>query len=282
MMLPVPPSSELALTEKYPPVKFSTFKDLRKIVASQYKKLSDGDENQHLSFSHVTPKQFETIEEHRVDLGRGVSFTYFGDIETLIIKLPSQVHERAHCMFGERMVRAVTAMQLGPEEFAGYGATKYVGENASSKEGDSSWKNLRVRSNKGDWPTLVIEAGMSESMPRLHTDARWWIEHSAGKVNIVLLIWIRPSIKAIKIEKWVPGAAPVTKTSSCLRSNAFPTLTEEITIDQSNTPSVIKGTPLRLEFDKIFDRPANPPVEQDVVFSSQDLDDWTRWLWVGL
>lgn len=39
MILPVPPSSELVLTEKYPAGKLSTFTDLRNIVASQYEKL---------------------------------------------------------------------------------------------------------------------------------------------------------------------------------------------------------------------------------------------------
>ena len=55
-----------------------------------------------------------------------------------------------------------------------------------------------------------------------------------------------------------------------------------IKIDQSTTPSVIDGAPLIIEFDKVFDRPANPPNEHDVVFSGQDLAEWASWLWVGL
>jgi hypothetical protein len=30
---------------------------------------------------------------------------------------------------------------------------------------------LEELSNKGDWPSLIIEAGMSESLPRLRSDA---------------------------------------------------------------------------------------------------------------
>jgi hypothetical protein len=46
VMLQVPPSAELALIEQYPPLKFSTFQNLKKIVASQKQKLSTGDENE--------------------------------------------------------------------------------------------------------------------------------------------------------------------------------------------------------------------------------------------
>lgn len=183
--------------------------------------------------------------------------------------------------FGQRIDRTIAAMGLGYDEFYGLGATKYVGRNASAKESDSSWKNLRIRSNKGDWPSLV-EAGMSESLPRLHSDARWWIEHSGGKVNIVLLIWIRPAIKTIKIEKWEPEQAPITRTSARLNpSNAFPTQTADITI-QSGSNTVVTGAPLSLEFSKIFDRPAVPPTEHDCILTVQDLTDWATLLWIGL
>jgi hypothetical protein len=54
MVLPIPPSTELALTEQYPPTKFSTLKYLKKTVASEYNKLSKGDENhQYLSLMVV-------------------------------------------------------------------------------------------------------------------------------------------------------------------------------------------------------------------------------------
>ena len=283
VILPVPPSAELALTEQYPPTKFSTLKNLKKTVASAHDKLNEGDEShQYLSFSHVSPKQLESIEAHRHDLG-GVRLTYFGDIETLIIKVISEAHERAHLTLGQRIFLEVVAMQIRVEEFTAIGSTRYRGQTASSKESDSGWKNLRVRSNTGDWPSLIIEAGMSESLPRLRSDARWWLEHSAGNVRIVLLVWIQPTIRTVQIEKWVTGPMPPTRViTRRVQSNAFPIRTAEIKIDQSTTPPVINGAPLTLEFDKVFDRPANAPNEHDVVFNGQDLAEWASWLWVGL
>jgi hypothetical protein len=200
-----------------------------------------------------------SIEARREALGH-VLFTYFGDIETLIIKLPSEAHERAHLTLGGKItLQALAVMQLHELEFMPVGSTTYRGRNISSKESDSCWKNVRIRSTTGAWPTLVIEAGMSESLLRLRSDAKWWIEHSARQVNIVILIWIRPACKKIKIEKWVPGTGPATRTSPRFaQSNAFPTRVTEINIDQSTAPSVIMGAPLLLEFDKVFARPAKP------------------------
>jgi hypothetical protein len=92
-----------------------------------------------------------------------------------------------------------------------------------------------------------------------------------------------PAIKTVKIEKWVPGPAPPTRANTPrVQSNAFSIKTAEIKIDQSTTPSVIDGAPLIIEFDKVFDRLANPPNEHDVMFSGQDLAEWASWLRVGL
>ncbi|KAL1966956.1 hypothetical protein VTN77DRAFT_3700 [Rasamsonia byssochlamydoides] len=236
----------------------------------------------HLAFSHITSELFEKIEKKRADLWRGVRFTYFADVETLIIKLPTEAHESAHVTFGQSIYRVVVLMGLGLDEFWGLGATKYVGQAASAKESDSSWKNKRIRPNKGDWPTLVIEAGMSESLPRLRSDARWWIEHSNGRVNIVLLIWLHPTIKKIKIEKWEPGQAPTTRRSARpSQSNAFPTQTADITI-QSNSNAIVTGAPLCLEFLKIFERAAIQPTEHDIILTAQDLINWATMFWQGL
>lgn len=183
----------------------------------------------------MSRRKFERIKKRRTDLGRRVRFTYFGDIQTLIIKLPTEVHERAHLNFGQLILKKAIEMGIDYDQFYGIGATKYVGQarqSASTKEGDSSWKNLRIRSEIGDWPSLVIEAGLSESLPRLRSDARWWIAHSGGRMNIVLLIWIRPATKTVKIEKW-------ESTATADQSIAVPTA--EITI-QSN--STVTGAPL--------------------------------------
>lgn len=64
-------------------------------------------------------------------------------------------------------------MGVGNLEFS-LAATMYTGQTGSSKEGDSSFINDTIRPE--GWPLLVIEAGVSESMPWLRADAAWWIE----------------------------------------------------------------------------------------------------------
>lgn len=88
--LSISPSSQIALIEEYPPAEYKGTKALKRAVAAKKQKLDNkGSQDQYLSFHNITSKEFARIEEHRVDLGRGAAFSYFGDIETLIIKLPT-------------------------------------------------------------------------------------------------------------------------------------------------------------------------------------------------
>ena len=48
-------------------------------------------------------------------------------------------------------------------------------------------------------PTVVVEAGWSESIPKLHQDMRLWLRGGAGFVQIVLLFkWTRMSGNRVK------------------------------------------------------------------------------------
>ncbi|KAJ9311416.1 hypothetical protein DTO271D3_8301 [Paecilomyces variotii] len=253
------PSSELALVDEYPPAEFINIRALKEAVASKRKELHEGAQDQYLSFRHVTSEDFARIKARRVEIiGRGPAFFYLGDIETLIIKFPTRAYEKAH---------ATLAMKGG---------------NNSEKEGDTSWMNQRLRPNKTDWPNLVIEAGISEPLTRLQNDAKWWIQNSAGDMLIILVVWIRPTIKKVKIEKWIPTSAQSLRRSACLNlPQVLPTKVADIEIDQSST-SVCHGAPLLLEFDRVFGRPPQQPLEHDIVFTQQELEDWARDLWVGI
>jgi hypothetical protein len=69
---------------------------------------------------------------------------------------------------------------------------------ADGKEGDTSFKPKRTRPQHGAWPSIVIEAGASESA-LLEFDAHWWLRESAGQVTIVVLIKIIRSPRSIRI-----------------------------------------------------------------------------------
>ncbi|KAJ9392158.1 hypothetical protein DTO063F5_917 [Paecilomyces variotii] len=264
---PVSPSSVLALTDERPPTRFSGLQSLRQAILEREDFLRHGGEDQYLSFSNVKPSDFETIESRRFHLGRGIAFTYFGDIETLIIKVPTKAHEKAHASIGHETYYCLRSMGIG--------------ERLGLSKPSTSPHDY-------DWPNFVIEAGYSENIPNLHMDARWWIENSGGQVLMVILIWISPPTKTVLIEKWIPSLlnTDVRRSSSIAASSSSSGATAvkiaEISINQAGATSVITGAPLVLEFDRLVGRLPQNFNEGDVVYSQSELDYWARGLWIGL
>jgi hypothetical protein len=275
-----PPSAQLALTNIYPRTPIGNPRDFKSAVDNRYTALENGRiEDSYLSFSGVTSQLFESIESSRDTLGANrVRFTYFADIETLIVKVPSEPHERAHAIIGyDIFLRLRALMAVDGDEVVPVQSTRYRGNRGSSKEADSAFKNLIVRPQDASWPVWVIEAGMSESLERLRGDASWWINHSDGEVQLVILVWISPSRRIIKIETWVPERrfppGPNTRSRS-----AIPTLwarkeDDDVEMDFStfNTPTYQGSPALYSQFSRLIGRPANPPGERDVVLTRRDL-----------
>ena len=205
----VPSSSELALTGQFPPMDFRNLQDLTREVDAKREKLQRQDVSQYIAYKQVSSAQFDYIEANRMQLG-AVRFTYFSDINTLIVKVPTRPHEIAHRNLGRQVVAQVERMNITIDEFLCLGSTIYTGPTVSKKEGDSAFTNPALRPNATDWPTLVIEAGLSESMPRLRQDAAWWIGNSLGRVPIVLVVEVARSARTMTIEKYMPSRANTT------------------------------------------------------------------------
>jgi hypothetical protein len=68
------------------------------------------------------------------------------------------------------------------------------------------------------WPTLVIETGVSESLPKLRADALWWFQNSNGDVRIVLVLSINKNRRIALLEKWqlAPANTPQPMTRATL------------------------------------------------------------------
>lgn len=247
---------------------FTNLKEFQRIIAEKNATIDESDEGQYLTFNKVSPETFQKIETSRREGDTGIRFTYFADVEVLIVKVVTKAHEKAHRSLGTRItMKSLSGMNMGFDEFMEHGAAKYNGPN-SSKEGDSVYINQRVRPQAGNWPSLVIESGKRAD------DAGWWIQNSNGQVNMVITIHVNPTSKKIQIEKWVSGSSATQAV--------FPTRTAQISIDQSTTPFITAGAPLVLEFDKVFCRQPVPPLEQDILFTQQELEQWAQMLWVGI
>lgn len=279
--------NDYALVKDRPPPKFVGIDNLVEKVKVRQQEMEQG-RSQHLTFSQVKPNDYHAIQKYRDENGPKFLLTYFSFIETLVVKIPNGPHEEIHRNFGVLLRDIVRDMGLRGSEFYESGSRTYrVKHNSSSqsfsaKEGDSTYRNRALRPNNDkDWPHLVIEAGDSESLPRLQADAKWWIENSEGQVRIVLILKIDTKKRTIRILKYI-SVQPPSPPRYSLRQYpvSVPSLSADIFMDHSVSPAQIQGTPLTLEFDRIFGRSPNPPFESNIVLTTERLNDWAiEYIW---
>jgi hypothetical protein len=82
-------------------------------------------------------------------------------------------------------------------EFKSVGSSTFQDKDAdgniiSEGEGDSSRKPKSMRTDKHQYPTLVIQAGWTQTLEKLRQKAEWWFAKSGGDVKIVLLVKSSP------------------------------------------------------------------------------------------
>jgi hypothetical protein len=244
----------------------------RAITAQSEALLSEATSQQYLAFLRVSRKIYEEIEIFRTKTREHYRMSYYESEEVLVIKLiAGAVHETPHALFCsifsiKQLSMGLTAFDLSPRA-----ATKCTGP-ASSKMPDSSFLPAGFRAVQKDWPTFVIECGLSESLARLRVDVQWWLTQSEGLVKIALLMSVKTTPPTIYLEKWENHATPRPVTRSHPQgSSQVPVCIQSITISQSS----IIGAPLILDFEKIFLRPSILP-ETDFIFSEQDLQAWAN------
>jgi hypothetical protein len=263
---------------------FTGIPNLREHIQSLAQELAAGHIiKQHLIFTDVTKDHFAQIDRQRASISKGIRMTYHTDTNILIVKVPTAEHEHIHRLLAHEVNEKLREMGLPKRSMRDCGATTFDGFS-SSKEGDSSYKPKWCRLRKKDWPTFVIEAGVSESLAELRTDAAWWLHNSSGEVKIVIIILIRPAQKSILIEKWC--LQPRAPTAPATRAN--PPIAAKIqelsiisTSADNTTTYTVTGAPLILEFEKLLLRAPVPP-EGDVIFTAADLQALTDEFWSGL
>jgi hypothetical protein len=181
----------------------------------------------------------------------------------------------------------ITRMRLD-RNWLPIGATKFRAQQGGdgSAEGDSSGGPLPERRDRGSWPTLVIEAGYTQSVESLRSRMHWWFETSDHEVKIVLLAkFAEGGGRRIILEKWIetPTAAAqcegmVTRSAPQLEQTRH----QLITISRNHgTPisyTVISDVPLRLEFHLLFLRQPDPQ-EGDVVIDAAGLEFYASCVW---
>ncbi|CAG9946646.1 unnamed protein product [Clonostachys rosea f. rosea IK726] len=249
----------------------------------------------------TTINQFTQWIESPTRLGR--LFFYSSEDGVLIIKYPiSPVHEALHGELYDRFRGQTYGTPLW-KEIARYGSTTYhlerLGYLTTAGEGDSSL-GLKDRGSNNGWPTVVIEAGWTQSKPSLVAKAHWWFEASNGAVKIVLLVIGSPL--RIQIEKWKAGPIPPSSAAPSSTSISRPNtrlnaaLLREaqrprvhppvLMIERSSTDTPrnnyrVIGSPLRLEFRDVLLRDPVPP-EGDFLLEADEIRDYAEAVWAAL
>jgi len=245
-----------------------------------------------VEFSHVSPESFHEIEREAGQEGQEIGrFFYLADARFLIVTLTTHPHEQLHRFIFTKIVQQAAVMGL-PEELASSG--EYKAPGGSKGESDSNFLPRSQRPAPDSWPSVVIEAGYSQTEDSAKAKADWWLRQSNYAVNLVLLIKMEMSQRKIWIEKW-KGVSPPVCTGPTTRSRATapagpppagppprqpgrvgnrivitrrPGITD--TYPQRFDPAsynVARGN-LRIEFGDLFCRPAQPPQEADIILDT--------------
>ncbi|KAK4145805.1 uncharacterized protein C8A04DRAFT_35377 [Dichotomopilus funicola] len=233
-----------------------------------------------LAVTHVSPSNFTEIEREREKQRRKFRFRrYHSNRQLLLITIPTDVHDTLHLgiymRFYAQLVRSGREHDwktIGP-------ATRPAQQDhprGDGGEGDSTGGPKPDRATKGAWPTLVIDAGFSESLNGLH-----------HQVKIILLAKFEHARRTIILEKWEEEARSTRPGAMTTRYAAAvqPILQQIITITKDLTTdpvsyNVTSGA-LVLGFRLLFLRDPGPG-EGDFVLSVQELEGYAEDVWASL
>ena len=244
-------------------------------IETQTEDLNSGNATtgQYVVFAPLARDGFEKIWSYRNTHHKGLRFMYLEDEEALVVKIPPSIGY--HIVSNE-------FINLFSDRAAGIGlrsALVNLGGGTiqgirSLKEANGAFKPWMIRPRQAEWPTLVIECGIHISLKRLRAECRWWLENSMGEVQIVLLLSISEVERKIHLEQWEISVSSSQLSQADPHSPATPIKTHELDI----IGPIYTGSPLTLDFKKIFLRPPGPG-EGNIVFTAEDLTGFATFIW---
>lgn len=229
-----------------------------------------GDTDFLLAVTHCPLAQWLEIEKSvwriRTSTHRRRLF-YDADSRLGIIKcMPSGPHERIGGIF-ELLIARIALSQF---DYVLTCSELCVNSNHSRKEPDKSY--TPTTRSPGEWPSLVVEVGYSQSMMNLRRDAKWWLESQPlvvnqgmiyRGVNQVILAKIERPQRRVLVESWILGPAPpITRNSGNRRGLSIlhqPTMIFTATINNGVYTTTLQGpTTLPILWEALYDTPLPP------------------------
>ncbi|KGO67749.1 hypothetical protein PITC_000870 [Penicillium italicum] len=258
------------------------------------------DGNQWIVVLGLRPSTIEMLSnDRRTSLG-GISYRFQWEGSCGLIKVvPSGSHQLATGRFVDVVKSKLLAMGITYGESMWLGSTTYKFAIGKGKEGDQTFvppSRCSTGVTNAGYPTLVIETGVSVSLPRLRQDAKKWFADTNGEVRIVILIAV--SQKKLLIEKWELAnlASPRSLTRSTIHQLTSqtpnspavmqpaplqqPYCAHEVEIKPSQVvgrPNEVTGAPMVLPFFAVYDRFPGAG-ESDIVLNRRDFEQMTNLL----
>ena len=239
-----------------------------------------------LIFHGATAAHIEALNEADEDGRRPWRITFFGEENAglLFLRMPEPVHEIAHSHLFLRLWKWVIQMGLEDNAYA-VGASTYKGIGTRTKEGDNGLRPDPPRNCGNHFPTLAIEVGNGEGLPRLHMDKDWWFDNSPpgeprGDVKMVLVVSIYHQTKRILLELWHRGyrtpSQPVTIMPHQHAYKPFSLAAQDL-----QTNWIVTGAPLVIPFEHVFLRPRRGDfeTETDFILSEEHLAKFAVGCW---
>jgi hypothetical protein len=262
------------------PTPFTNMVAFKRICFAHSKRLYDGRQTpQYLAFTNVSQESLDEIdrirEERRGWLPR-MTILYDGREEILIVKLQAGVlycgvaHEFAS-MFQKKFIRLDVY-----ESLVGTGSGRFGRRGGRSKEADEGFKPSS-RDMLDEWPSFVIEVGVSESLAMLRSDAAFWITNSDGSTRIAIVLSVNQRRQQILVERWeeVPRTQPNRPTANYSR---IPGLMQSLTL---NVDVDYDGPPLVIPAEKVYDvLPQNIP-GGEFLFTPNNLNAFKTTIWTA-
>ncbi len=234
---------------------------------------------QYLAFTSVSQESLDEIdrtrEERRGWLPR-MTILYDGREEILIVKLKVGVmHEAVAHQFARMFDMKLVLLGVHASLLA-TGSGRFGRRGGRSKEANIGYIPSS-RSMVDDWPSFVLEVGVSESLAMLRSDAAFWITNSDGRTRIVIVLSVNRRDRQILVERWeeVPRRRPNQSTANYSR---IPGLMQSLTL---NADVEYDGPSLVILVEKLFDGlPQNIP-GGEFLYTPDNLNVFNTSIWEG-
>ena len=228
------------------PVTFTTAHKMKNICLEHYERLVEQSPimgTEYIVFCGVTKEALSKIDKFR---GMPYRLMYDSETECLIVKIMvGKAHDWVAWAFTDILSKCGDIRAL-----RGMGTFRCKSDSGCQKESDVALVP-RNRNHLEDWPSMVIGVGVSESLTALGQDAFFWIFHSNGATQVVLLIAVDVTAKTITIERWgdEPPIYPTRVSSNVTGPLRRPRKIQSLTIDSNG----VRGAPLLVPSELIFD-----------------------------